>query len=52
MFESNNPTAKVGKNHPFDRDYNRDPNIKVLTRRGSISHGSPVRLALLQLCKA
>ena len=24
---------------PFDRDYNRDPNIKALTRRGFMNQG-------------
>ena len=30
----------INKPAALDRDYNRDPNIKALKRRGSINHGS------------
>ena len=30
----------INKPPPFNRDYNRDPNIKALKGRGFINHGS------------
>ena len=30
----------INKPPPLNRDYNRDPNIKALKRRGFINHGS------------
>ena len=41
-FESLSPTPRplVNKPPPLNRDYNRDPNIQALKRRGFINHGS------------
>ena len=30
----------INKHHPLNRDYNRDPNIKALERKGFIHHES------------
>ena len=30
----------INKTPPLNRDYNRDPNMKALKRRGFINHGS------------
>ena len=33
---------------PFNRDYNRDPNIQALKRRGFVHHGSTLSVCHMQ----
>ena len=40
LFFATQPKPVINKPPPLNRDYNRDPNIKALKRRGFINHGS------------
>ena len=40
--EGPNPRPMIDNPPPLNRDYNRDPSIKALKRRGFINHGSPL----------
>ena len=38
----------INKPPPHNRDYNRDPNIKALKRRGFMNQGSTLRVQVLK----
>ena len=40
VLEVAQPKPVMNKPPPLNRDYNRDPNIKALKKRGFINHGS------------